>query len=88
MKCLFVALLNTLFVFQIHAQCTDCNSLEEALKDPRKVKELKLNGTRINAVAIDEIPVAIGEMVNLKILYISAFNFTTVPPEIKHLKKV
>lgn len=88
MKYLLIALLNIVFVFQIQAQCSDCNSLEEALKDPRKVKELKMNGTRIDAVALDEIPAAIGEMVNLKILYLSDFNFTSVPPEIKHLKKV
>ena len=88
MKCLFIALFNILLVFQFQAQCTECDSFEEALKDPRQVEELKMNGSRINAVALDKIPDAIGEMVNLKILYLSDFNFTSVPREIKHLKKV
>ena len=88
MKCFFIILFNILLIFQLQAQCSDCDSFEEALKDPRQVEELKMNGTMINAVPLDKIPDAIGEMVNLKILYLSDFNFTTIPPEIKNLKKV
>ena len=68
----------------IYAQCVDCNSLEEALKEPTKVKTLKINGFMHEA--LEEVPASIGELVNLEILYLTDHEFTTIPKEIGQLK--
>lgn len=49
-----------------NAQCSDCTSLEEALKDPEKVVRLKLSNQGLN-----KFPEEIAQMVNLRELDLS-----------------
>lgn len=82
----FIFSLILLFSSSIYAQCVDCNSLEEALKDPTKVKTLKVNGYMHESM--EEIPPSIGELVNLEILYLTDQEFTAIPVEIGQLKNL
>jgi Leucine-rich repeat (LRR) protein len=69
------------------AQCVDCNSFEEALKNPEQVKTLKINSL-MQDITLDSVPVTIGRLVNVEILYLSDHNFSTVPKEIGNLTKL
>lgn len=75
------------FSFQLNAQCEECKSFEEALKDPKKVTSLKIN-SRVDGIHLDEIPIEIGQLVNLKVLYLSDQEISSIPPEIEKLQKV
>ncbi|MBK7763025.1 MAG: leucine-rich repeat domain-containing protein [Bacteroidetes bacterium] len=70
-----------------NAQCQDCNSLDEALKDPLNVKSIKINAT-MHGIHLDSIPIAIAQCKNLKILYLSDHQFTSIPKEIGELQKL
>ncbi len=70
--------------FNCFSQCIDCNSMVEALKKPEDVKTLKINSA-IQGITLDSIPVAIGKLINLEILYLSDHPFTTIPKEIGNL---
>jgi len=84
---ILLILFNTLLIVQLHAQCEECNSFEEALKDPKKVTSLKIN-SNVNRMNLNEIPVEIGQLVNLKVLYLSDLDIATIPAEIGNLSKV
>ncbi|MDW3646671.1 MAG: hypothetical protein R8P61_06405 [Bacteroidia bacterium] len=82
----FIFSLILLFSSSLYAQCVDCNSLEEALKEPAKVKTLKINAYMHES--LEEVPPSIGELVNLEILYLTDHEFTTIPSEIGQLKNL
>lgn len=84
---LFCALLLFISTLESNAQCEDCNSLDEALKEPLKVKTIKINAN-MHGIRLDSIPVAIAQCKNLKILYLSDHHFTSIPKEIAELQKL
>ena len=75
------------FSITASAQCVDCNSLEEALKDPKKVKSLKVNPWQ-HGISMDELPASIGELENIEVLFLTGQAFHSIPPEIAKLKKL
>ena len=77
----------SLFSLQMMAQCQDCTSLEEALKDPAQVKSLKINPWQ-HEITLDVIPPEIGELINIEILFLSDHNFSEVPAEIGKLSNL
>lgn len=85
MKQLFLI---SLLVFSLNgfAQCTECNSLPEALKKPEGVKSLIVNGYQHGRV--DSIPASIGLLVNCEILYLSDQPINRVPAAIGKLQKL
>ncbi|MBI3238729.1 MAG: hypothetical protein HYZ43_07825, partial [Flavobacteriia bacterium] len=58
-----------LSVATAQAQCTDCNSIEEALKDPLRVQTLTLNNQGLTVL-----PAAIAQFSNLRSLDVSENN--------------
>jgi len=87
MKKTLLIIINSILFFQLQAQCKNCDSFEEAMIQPKKVKSLKIN-SHVNGVQVNEIPNEIGKLVNIKVLYLSDLNISSIPFEIKHLKKV
>jgi len=87
MKHTILIIINCFLIFQLQAQCEDCVSFEDAFKDPKKVVSLKIN-SHINKVKIEEIPLEIGQLVNLKVLYLSDHEISSIPVEIKNLTKL
>jgi len=69
------------------SQCTECTSLAEALKDPQKVKTLKLNGWQSGS-NLDSLPPGIGLLSNAEVIYFSDLNIKTIPKEIAYLVKL
>jgi Leucine-rich repeat (LRR) protein len=67
-------------------QCTECNSLTEALKKPEGVKSLIINGYQHGP--LDSIPASIGLLVNCEILYLSDHPINQVPAAIGKLQKL
>lgn len=70
------------------AFCTECESFEEAMKAPEKVKELKINGI-FDGGRLDSIPPGLEKLINLELLYLTDHNLKDIPREIgelKHLK--
>lgn len=86
---LFLAFFLTLCVGTIttSAQCSKCNSLEEALKKPKKVTSL-ISNAYVHGTMLESIPPTVGELVNVQVLYLSDHDFTTIPEEIGNLKKL
>jgi Leucine-rich repeat (LRR) protein len=74
-------------VYSLNAQCTNCNSFEEAFVDPENVIKLNYSGA-LNEQKLDSIPNQISTLKNLKFLYLSANNISKIPKEIIHLKKL
>ena len=68
------------------AQCTECNSLTEALKKPEGVKTLLVNGYQYGQV--DSIPSSIALLVNCEYLYLTDQPITQVPAAIGKLQKL
>jgi Leucine-rich repeat (LRR) protein len=68
------------------SQCEECNSFEEALKNPLGVKKLMINGWM--HTKLDSIPEAIGLLSNVEAVYLSDHEFTTVPAVIGKLINV
>lgn len=87
MKHTLLILFNCFLFIQLQAQCEACVSFEDALKDPKKVASLKIN-SHVNKVKLDEIPLEIGQLVNLKVLYLSDHDISSIPTEIKNLTKL
>lgn len=71
--------------FSAHAQCSDCSSLEEALKDPERVVSLKLSN-----LGLVTIPDDVAKMVNLRKLDLSENPITgyQLPKPLPNLKKL
>lgn len=86
MKQILILTLSCLSIL-VHAQCVDCRQLEEALKEPEKVKTLKFNAGR-EGVYIEDLSDDIGLLVNAEIIYLSDHPFTSVPSSIAKLKKL
>ncbi len=76
-----------LLSFNSFGQCTDCNSFENALKNPKEVKSIKINPWQ-HGITLDKVPVSIKKFVNAEIIYLAGHNFTTIPKEIGNLKKL
>ena len=80
-----------LFLFAIappvFSQCSDCQLLSEALKEPKSVIKLKHNSYQ-TGVTLDSLPASIGKMENIEILYLSDHEIKSIPPEIGQLKKL
>jgi leucine-rich repeat protein SHOC2 len=68
------------------SQCTECNSLAEALKKPGGVKTLIINGYQHGR--LDSIPASIGLLINCEILYLSDQPINQVPAGIGKLQKL
>jgi Leucine-rich repeat (LRR) protein len=69
------------------AQCTECTSFEEALKNPEKVQTLSINSL-VNDITLESVPASIGKFVNAEIIYLTDHTFTSVPKEIGNLTKL
>lgn len=67
--------------------CKDCNSLRDALAAPEIVKSLIISKD-LQGVNLESLPPSIGQLKNLKILYLTGHSFTSVPKEIGQLKKL
>jgi hypothetical protein len=70
-----------------YSQCTECNSVHLALKKPEQVRSLMQNGHQ-HGVVLDSIPVAIGQLVNCEILYLTDHRIKKVPASIGQLQKL
>lgn len=68
------------------AQCTECNSLKEALKKPEGVKTLIVNGYQHGR--LDSIPASIALLVNCEFLYFTDQPISQVPAVIGKLQKL
>lgn len=84
---LFISSILISLSLAVSAQCVNCNSLEEALKDPKKVKSLKVNPWQ-HGITMEELPASIGELENLEVLFLTGHAFHSIPPEIGKLKKL
>jgi hypothetical protein len=73
--------------FIASGQCTECESLEEALKDPERVKSLIVNPF-LGGAEMDTLLPEIGQLKNLETLFLTDQSFTSIPPEIGQLKKL
>ncbi|CCG52997.1 Hypothetical protein precursor [Flavobacterium indicum GPTSA100-9 = DSM 17447] len=69
------------------AQCVKCTSLEEATKEPLKVKSLQLN-SYLTEEEISDFPKEIEKMTNLEILYFTDFEITEIPDFIGNLREL
>lgn len=81
---LFFLLLWSSFSF---GQCTDCTTLEAALRAPEKVKTLKFNALQ-QGVTLDSLPRSIAQLTNIEIMYISDHDLQSIPKEIGLLVKL
>lgn len=68
-------------------QCIKCESFEEALKDPAKVKSISIN-PNTGGDFLEEIPASISKFTNLEELYLSDHGLAAIPKEIGSLKKL
>ncbi|GAB5556882.1 MAG: hypothetical protein SchgKO_10950 [Schleiferiaceae bacterium] len=90
MKKSLIPILLVVFTFAhtfASGQCTECESLEEALKDPQRVKSLIVNPF-LGGAEMDTILPDIGQLKNLETLFLTDQSFTTIPPEIGQLKNL
>jgi len=62
-------------------QCSDCTTLEAALKAPEKVKTLKFNALQ-QGVTLDSLPRSVAKLTNIEVMYISDHDIQTIPKEI------
>jgi len=67
--------------------CKECNTLRDALAKPEMVESLIIS-TYMRGTNLDNLPSSIGQLTNLKILYLTGHSFTTVPKEIGNLQKL
>ncbi len=71
-----------------YGQCVECNSLEEALKQPLLVKSLTINSGMHNLM-LENFPTSILKLVNLETLLLTDHHITSIPEaigDLKHLK--
>lgn len=69
------------------AQCSDCKTLEEAFKEPEKVKHLKVSSF-LSGDVLEEFPENIDTFVNVEVIYLSGHEFSQVSKDITQLKKL
>ncbi len=67
--------------------CKECESFKDALVQPEIVTSLIIS-RYLQGVKLDEFPKSIGQLKNLKILYLTGHSFTSVPKEIGNLQKL
>jgi hypothetical protein len=70
-----------------HAQCVECSSFAEALKNPLQVKSIIIN-SNVNKTTVRQVPAYIDTFVNLEILYLTDQPITHIPPAIGRLPKL
>ncbi|MCW4467990.1 hypothetical protein OGH69_03350 [Flavobacterium sp. MFBS3-15] len=86
MKSLFIAAAFALSIAS-YGQCIKCSSIEEALKDPAKVKSISIN-PNVGGEYLEEIPADIKLFINLEELMLTDHGLMAVPKEIGTLAKL
>jgi hypothetical protein len=86
MKTIAVLILS-ITTLQSYSQCSNCTSIEEALKDPQKVKTIKINPWQ-HKITLESLPNSIGEFVNAEVIYLSDHNISSIPNTIGNLQKL
>ena len=85
----FIVLLSSAFTTPQGDPCMEgitYYSLEEALKEPLKVKVLDL--AMQSPTKLTTLPASIGKLINLECLDVSFNRISSLPPEMKNLKKL
>lgn len=86
MRYIYIFILSSI-AFNISAQCVKCTSVDEAFKEPKKVKELIVN-PYVTGVGLEEFPENIELLENIEILYLTDHGFTEVPKELGLLQNL
>ena len=71
----------------IYAQCTTCNSLSEALKNPEQVTAIKINSMQ-NDTVLKEFPQEISKFINLRILWLSSHEIKSINKDVCKLENL
>lgn len=83
-----IALLFFLLFSVASLKAQEYTSLEDALKEPEKVKNLAINTWVSKKPKLDSIPAAIGKLKNLRVLFLTDQNLSTLPKEVAQLTQL